>query len=141
MKFFIFILILIGVQACKSSTKSNNYSSESKGDPKFAIQEEIHNFGTVHAGEVLSYSFRFTNDGTNDLVIDSAKVDCGCLDISYPPKPVKAGDYNFIEVVFNSSGEVGNVLKQIQLYTNDGSDVKKLMITAKVENELINIYN
>ena len=141
MKIFVFIFLVIGFQACKSPTKSTDYSQESKGDPKFAIQEEIHNFGTVQAGEVLSYSFRVTNNGTGDLVIDSAKVDCGCLEIGYPPEPIKAGDYNFVEVVFNSSGEVGNVLKQIQLYTNDGNDAKKLMITARVENELINIYN
>jgi len=141
MKLFIFILILLGFQACKSSTKSNDYSKEPKGDPKFAIQEEIHNFGTVHAGEVLSYSFRFTNEGTGNLVIDSTKVDCGCLEISYPPEAVKAGDYNFIEVVFNSSGEVGNVVKQIQVFANDGKEPQKLMITARVENELINLYN
>jgi len=141
MRSLLFILLTTGLLACKSHTKSNDYPVKLKGNPKFAIQEEIHNFGTVQAGEVLSYSFRFTNEGKGDLLIDSVAVDCGCLKISFPQEPVKSGDYNFIEVLFNSSGEVGNVLKPIRIFTNEGGEAQKLMIAAKVENELINIYN
>ncbi|WP_163711185.1 DUF1573 domain-containing protein [Mangrovibacterium lignilyticum] len=136
-----FILFLMGLLSCNSAKKSNNSAVEAKGNPKFAIQEEIHNFGTVQAGELVSYSFKFTNKGDGDLIIDSVDVECGCLKITFPQEPVPAGDYNFIEVLFNSSGEVGNVVKQIQVFSNAGKEAEKLMITARVNNELINIYN
>jgi hypothetical protein len=141
MKVALLLIFAIGFAACQPKAKQREAGTLPKGEPKFGIQKEIHNFGTVHAGELLSYSFKFTNDGKSDLKIDSVLAGCGCLEVSFPHEPVKAGEDNYIEVLFNSAGEVGNVLKQIRVYTNASEKAHELIITAKVENELINIYN
>ncbi len=141
MRVSLLLLFAIAFVACQPSAKQAETGTAPKGDPKFGIQKEIHNFGAVHAGELLSYSFKFSNDGGGELRIDSVETDCGCLEVSFPHQPVKAGEDNYIEVLFNSAGEVGNVLKQIHVYTNANKKAQDLMITAKVENELINIYN
>ncbi|WP_372773422.1 DUF1573 domain-containing protein [Mangrovibacterium sp.] len=141
MKICLLILTVITLTSCHSSSKPKNDNKNPKGNPEFAIQEEFHNFGTVQAGEMVSFSFRFTNKGDGDLVIRNADVDCGCLNVEFPDEPVKPGDHNYIEVLFNTSGEVGRVLKQIQISTNAGNDPVTLIIVAEVQNDLINIYN
>lgn len=141
MKTSLLLLLTIAFAACQPSQKQVETGTTAKGDPKFGIQKEIHNFGAVQAGELLSYSFKFSNDGGGELRIDSVETDCGCLEVSFPHESIKAGEDNYIEVLFNSAGEVGNVLKQIRVFTNAGKTAQELMITAKVENELINIYN
>jgi len=38
-------------------------------NPVIKFESETHNFGTVVHGELLEYSFDFTNAGTEELVI------------------------------------------------------------------------
>ena len=140
MKTSFILLIFFGLTSCKSTVKTDQSASQIIGNPKFAIQEEIHNFGTVQTGELVSYSFKFSNTGNRDLVIKNIEVDCGCLRIEYPKEAVKSGDYNYIEVLFDSAGEVGKVLKEVRIYTNAGEKAISLIVTANVENELFNLY-
>ncbi|PTN07776.1 DUF1573 domain-containing protein [Mangrovibacterium marinum] len=137
-----FLLILIlAVVACQPASKPAKNEAAAKGEPKFGIQKEIHNFGTIQAGELLSFSFQFSNEGTGELIIDSITADCGCIEINFPKQAITAGEHQYIEVLFNSAGEVGNVLKQIRVYTNADKTAQELLITATVENDLLNIYN
>jgi predicted phage tail protein len=39
--------------------------------PKMVFDKEIHDFGTIKAGEKVSYSFRFVNKGGRDLMFNS----------------------------------------------------------------------
>jgi len=137
----LFFLSLLCFAACQSPVKQNSAVEQPKGEPKFVIQEEIHNFGTVHAGELLSYSFKFKNEGTGKLHIDNVETDCGCIEVSYPDEATLPGDSGFVEVLFNSAGEVGQVLKQIRVYYNESKTPRELIITASVKNEFININN
>lgn len=141
MKQLIFLLLIILTGSCNNGSKPAGSSQNPNAKAKFAIQEEIHNFGSVQAGEMVSYSFKFSNEGDADLQITTVETDCGCLHIDYPKEPVKPGDFSYIEVVFNTAGEVGPVLKQISVYSNAGREAEKLLIGANVENELFKSYN
>lgn len=141
MKQLIAIILMAFACACNNGPKPAGESPAPDAKAKFAIQEEIHNFGSVQAGEMLSYSFKFTNEGDVDLLITKVETDCGCLHINYPEEPVKPGESSYIEVLLNTAGEVGQVLKQISVYTNAQHDAKSLIIGVKVENELFNLYN
>lgn len=142
MKPLIGTLLLALLFACTPKTQPESPGADTTGgEPKFAIQEEIYNFGTVQSGEMVSYSFRFSNDGTGNLLITSVETDCGCIQVDYPHEAVKPGDSASIDVLFNTAGEVGQVLKQISVQTNASKKTRPLMITAKVENELFKSYN
>jgi len=67
----IFILFGLLIVACNSGTKkaeTTNNSDES-GVAKFVFSEEIHNFGSLKAGELVSFTFVFKNEGTKTLTI------------------------------------------------------------------------
>ena len=107
---------------------------QQNGPAKFEFHDEIHNFGTLNAGEVVSYSFRFENSGGEPLTIAHVENECGCLEILYPKKPVQPGEKSTIEVIFNTDGEWGNQFKTIEVETRSGLK-KKIAVTAHVKNE------
>ena len=127
--------------SCNSGTKktaSDNKSDES-GVAKFVFSEENHNFGSLKAGEVVSYTFEFKNEGTKTLTITGIDSGCGCTEVNIPNKTIGPGQEGRIEVIYNSAGEVGRQLKTITLISNAEQTKKQLFIRAKVTNEVIEI--
>ena len=131
------ILLFAGCQqktGNKQHQAANTKKEIQKGPAKFEFQDEIHNFGTLKAGEVVSFSFRFENTGGEPLTITKVENECGCLEILYPKKPVEPGEKSTIEVIFNTDGEWGNEFKTIAIETRSGLK-KEIAVTAHVKNE------
>lgn len=131
------------IVACNSGTKktSPGEKSDETGIAKFVFSEEIHNFGSLKAGEVVSFTFVFRNEGTKTLTITEVDSGCGCTEVIIPNKIIGPGQEGRIEVIYNSAGEVGNQLKTITITSNAEQPKKQLFIKAKVTNELIEIYS
>lgn len=129
------ILLLFALSIGCNSTNKNEKTAK-PGNPKFGVQPEIHNFGTLESGEVVSFSFKITNLGDGVLKIDSIDNGCGCIETHWPDKKLHTNESEYLEVVFNSAGEWGNIYKPIVLYTNTKETEKILYISAKVNNQL-----
>lgn len=129
--------------SCNSGTQKATPTSKSDetGIAKFVFSEEIHNFGSLKAGEVVSFTFIFRNEGTKTLTITEVDSGCGCTEVIIPNKNISPGQEGRIEVIYNSAGEVGNQLKTITVTSNAEQTKKQLFIKAKVTNELIEIYS
>jgi len=142
-KILIFILIIASFTGCSNKTRqSGEQTNENTDAPEFVFQEEFHNFGSLQAGELVSYSFCLKNTGTNKIKVENAETDCGCLTAEYPEEEILPGDSAFVDVLFNSSGETGKVYKEIAVTINAVHKQQvKLSIAALVKNELINIYS
>ena len=137
----VFFLLLLA--SCNSGTKktapANN--SDEPGEAKFVFTEEIHNFGSLKAGEIVSFTFIFRNDGTKTLTITGVDSGCGCSEVVIPDNTIAPGQEGRIEVIYNSAGEVGNQLKTITISSNAEQTKKQLFIKAKVTSEIIEIYS
>lgn len=127
--------------SCHSGTQKTtpaNKSDES-GVAKFVFSEEIHNFGSLKAGELVSFTFIFRNEGTKTLTITGVDSGCGCTEVKIEKKTIEPGQEGRIEVIYNSSGEVGRQLKTITLFSNAEPAQKQLFIKANVTNEIIEL--
>jgi len=135
---FLFGLLLF---SCNSGTKKivPSGKSDESGDAKFVFSEEIHNFGSLKAGEIVSFTFIFRNEGTKTLTITDINSGCGCTEVIIPNKSIEPGQEGRIEVIYNSAGEVGKQLKSITITTNAEQAKKQLFIRANVTNEVIEI--
>lgn len=134
---------LILFVACNSGTKKaapSNPENES-GVAKFVFSEEMHNFGSLKAGEVVSFTFVFRNEGTKTLVIEKVESGCKCTEVVIPDKSIDPGEEGQIEVIYNSAGEVGRQLQTITVFSNADQPEKQLFIKANITNELIEIYS
>lgn len=137
----LFILAIAVFSGCNSpSEKTDVNANRNNGTASFVFLEEFHNFGALQAGEIVSYGFCLKNTGTAGIKIEKTETDCGCITVGYPQLEIMAGDSAYVDVIFNSAGETGNVYKEITVFTNAGRKAK-LAIAAQVKNELINIYS
>ncbi len=87
--------------------------------PKIEFKNTNYNFGKVTNGELVNYSFEFTNTGKSDLIIRKTKASCGCT-ASNPEKTLlKPGETSNINISFNSTGRTGSQHKNVTVITND----------------------
>jgi hypothetical protein len=140
---FSIILVLFGLilGSCNSGKPKapTAEKSDESGVAKFVFSEEIHNFGSLKAGEVVSYTFVFRNEGTKTLIIENAETDCGCTQIKIPRKEIAPNTEGQIEIIFDSAGEVGRELKTITISSNAEKPRIQIYIKANVTNDIIEI--
>jgi hypothetical protein len=141
--FLILFIVTISLLGCK---KNNNLPSDIVKNPASLENKKVntqtaiinfenteHDFGDIMEGEKVSYSFKFTNVGKNDLVITSVSSTCGCTVTDFPKDPIKPGENGTIEVNFNSSGRSGKQVKVITVATNANPSEVQLTIKANVK--------
>ena len=100
---------------------------------KIKFTELSHNFGTVVEGQIARYEFKFTNEGTDPLVLENVHASCGCTTPKWPRDPIAPGASEMIIAEFNSNGRPGTFNKQITVNSNGGEAV--LTITGVVSKE------
>jgi hypothetical protein len=75
-------------------------------------------FGVVDEGEVVKHVFKFTNTGSEPLLITNARGSCGCTVPTWPHEPVAPGATGEIKVEFNTKGKPGNQSKRVTVTAN-----------------------
>lgn len=136
-------LVLVLAVACDTKKDgisaemvTNSASADGKDDvPVSAIkfEQDTFKFGEVMEGEKVSHSFKFTNTGTNELIISNATGSCGCTVPEWPKKPIPPGGSGAIDVVFNSDGKPGNAKKSVTVYANTEPSTHKLFVVGFVK--------
>lgn len=102
--------------------------------PVIKFEKEQHDFGRISRGEMVSYSFKFTNTGNADLIVKECTATCGCTVADYPKNSLKPGEKGFITVSFNSAGKRGQQIQTVTVGTNAQPARYVLRILAQVEN-------
>ena len=59
--------------------------------------------------------FTMTNNGSGAVAILSARASCGCTEPSFPRKPVAPGEEAVVNVGFNTTGQRGEIDKEVTL--------------------------
>ena len=114
-----------------TSPKSAKEDSEKQAIIKF--DNEWHDFGTLLQGEVVTYSFHFTNTGNMPLIISSVKSSCGCTVGDYPREPIAPGKTGDIKVTYNSSGHHGFQSRFLTVMSNTNPAKTTLRIKGTVQ--------
>jgi hypothetical protein len=94
------------------------------------FESKVVDYGTIEHNADGARKFVFTNNGTEPLVIKSAKGSCGCTVPTWPKEPIAAGATAEIGVKYATS-RVGKFTKTITLTTN--ADKKPVILTIKGE--------
>lgn len=106
-----------------------------QNDPKTAITfaNMEHDFGKVKQDSENEYIFKFTNSGTNPLVIYKAKGSCGCTVPEYPKEPIAPGEDGEIRVVYKPGKQKNKQTKYVTVTANTEPGDTKVKIMADVE--------
>ena len=90
-----------------------------------SFNKKEHNFGTINEGKTVSTTFKITNTGSKDLIIQNATASCGCTVPEFTKIPIKPGRTGDIKVSFDSTGKPGQQSKNVTVTANipNGSEI------------------
>jgi hypothetical protein len=126
------VVILTGVSAQRATATG----------PQLTWENSNHNFGEVVLGSKVEHIYKFTNTGTEPLIITNVVVSCGCtLPKSWPRDPVMPGDTGELIIAFDSSakplGKLERTTQVVSNATNDGANMIKFSAMI-VEKKVLN---
>lgn len=101
--------------------------------PKMTFETKVMDYGEIEKGADPLRKFTFVNDGTEPLVIKSAKGSCGCTVPDWPKEPILPGEESSIDVRYDTN-RIGQFSKSVTLTTNMGDEKIVLTIKGKVNN-------
>ena len=99
---------------------------------KMTFEETVYDFGEVMEGEMVSYIFKFKNDGKVPLVINNAHSTCGCTVPVWPKDPVNPGDSGEIKVEFNTKSKTDFQEKPVIISANTYPSTSKVFLKGYV---------
>ena len=90
------------------------------GDSRATIvfEKSTFNFNTLPHDEIVEHTFKFTNSGEIQLIINSVIGDCDCIISDYPSTPILPGESGEITIKFNTSGRKGLQFHAIMVNSN-----------------------
>jgi hypothetical protein len=126
--------LMFFVVAMTASQLTFGQSSEVRSDRSsdqgalLSWEKSNYDFGDIPQGEKVEYTFRFSNTGSEPLMITNVTTQCGCTaPKGWPRDPVLPGGRGEITIVFDSSGKFGRVNKVATVMSNasnrDGGQV------------------
>lgn len=140
MKHFVFLMIgSVALSACTSRENADaeerkiEYAEFIDNPTEISFDEMHYNFGSVTDGEMVTHIYKFKNTGDQNLILLAVTGSCGCtVPEDWPQHPLAPGETGEIKVVFNSSGRVGNVLKNVTVEANTNPTESKLSLQGVV---------
>jgi hypothetical protein len=87
--------------------------------PKIQFADPIYDFGRIRAGDIVKYSYIFTNIGNQVLEVTAVQPGCGCTTAGEWTKKVEPGQVGQVPIQFNSHNFNGQVAKTISVRCND----------------------
>ena len=116
----------------KTAKEAEIAHAESGKSPVIKFESMDHDFGSVAEGIKVEHVYKFTNEGSADLIISNVKPSCGCTVPDYTKTPVKPGDSGEIKVTFDTAGKSGKQQKTVTVNLNTESGVETLNFKADV---------
>lgn len=118
-----------------STSLVTNPKSAQQSDKKEAaieFEKTEYEFGRILQGEVVSYTFHFTNIGNAPLIITGVDKSCGCTASEYPRQPIAPGEKGDIKITYDSKGHHGFQSKVLNVLANTNPSTTTLRIKAEV---------
>lgn len=91
--------------------------------------------GKAKEGEIISFSYGFTNKGDAPLIISEYKVACPCTKVQFPTEPIPSGQHGTIKVTFDTKGKIGYQDREIAIHSNAKDSPSHIRFKVMVDNK------
>lgn len=136
--------VLLLFSACKGKSGEGNLSTDLVTNPKSAtntsqkqpvitFDKTEHDFGTLLQGEVVTYSFHFTNTGNAPLLISNVNTSCGCTVADFSHEPINPGKDGHIKATYDSKGHHGFQTRTLTVVSNTNPNQTILRMKGTVQ--------
>ena len=114
-------------------TNPKSATQPSNKQPVITFDKTEHDFGTILQGEVVTYSFHFTNTGSSPLIISNVNTSCGCTIGDFSREPIAPGKDGYIKATYDSKGHHGFQSRALTVITNTNPNQTVLRLKATVQ--------
>jgi hypothetical protein len=98
---------------------------------KLAFDKTSHDFGTIKKGNPAICTFKVINNGKIPLVLSDVTASCDCTTPSWPKNPIMPGDYEEIEVKYDTK-KAGVFNKTVTVTSNAAGSPHEINISGEV---------
>lgn len=98
---------------------------------KMTFESLTVDYGTIENGAEPLRLIKFTNTGTDPLVIKNARGSCGCTVPTWPRDPIAPGQSATMEVRYDTK-RTGQINKSITITTNEGPENHVIQVVGNV---------
>lgn len=95
-----------------------------------------HDFGRIMQDTDNKHTFRFTNTGSEPLVITNAVGSCGCTVPEYPKHPIAPGETGELRIEYKPGKQEGKQNKTVTVTANTEPSQTVLRILADVQKSM-----
>jgi hypothetical protein len=100
---------------------------------KIQFAEKVINYGKIEKGANGTRVFKFKNEGTEPLVLNSVRASCGCTTPKWTREPIAPGAEGEITVKYDTN-RMGNFHKTVTVNSNASNQTVVLTIKGQVMN-------
>lgn len=100
---------------------------------KITFDNKVINYGKVEKGANGTRVFKFKNEGTEPLVLNSVRASCGCTTPKWTREPIAPGAEGEIQVKYDTN-RMGNFHKTVTVQSNATNQTVVLTIKGQVMN-------
>ncbi|RMF22048.1 MAG: DUF1573 domain-containing protein [Bacteroidetes bacterium] len=125
------LLCNMGFAQQNQSEKATPKQDETVTGPVMTFENTEIDYGEIEQNSDPYRYFRFTNTGTEPLIIKNAKGSCGCTVPTWPKEPILPGEAGEIKVRYDTK-RIGPFTKTVTIYTNEAVERHVLKIKGKV---------
>ena len=105
------VIYLLGIMLLMAGVAKAQDTKVQNG-PEIEFEKVVHDYGDVPYNGNGECEFRFTNTGTEPLLVQKPKSSCGCTIPSWPNEPILPGESDIIKVTYrtNRSGIINKTV-------------------------------
>lgn len=130
--FLIFALVQVTIaQNTPAPNESQIESIVMVNGPTMEIESLVLDYGTIEYNSEPLRVVKFTNTGTEPLVIKNARGSCGCTVPVWPKEPIMPGEESKIEIRY-ATNRVGKFSKTVTITTNEIGDPQVITVKGHV---------
>ena len=118
---------LLSVSATIEEDFSQYTAEQLANAPKLVFEESSFNFGAITEGDKVNHTFKYRNDGKQDLIIRKISTSCGCTAVNNQTEVLKPGQSSSIDITFNSAGKSNRQNKSITIICNDPKNPQQIL--------------
>ncbi len=100
---------------------------------KIQFAEKVINYGKIEKGANGTRVFKFKNEGTEPLILNSVRASCGCTTPKWTCEPIAPGAEGNITVKYDTN-RMGNFHKTVTVNSNATNKTVVLTIKGQVMN-------
>jgi hypothetical protein len=117
------VAFAINAQTAETTTQASN--------AEITFEKTNHDFGKIPQGTPVTYEFRFTNTGTEPLIVSNVEKVCGCTVTGWTKNPVLPGQTGYVSAQYNAA-RPGPFKKPVTVISNAKNNPIKLYFEGEV---------